>query len=115
MKENQAPQCPALQLLEDGLNEFVARLENLERYVAAREKGVKEGKLKVDGNLVREIRLEYGMTQREFALLVSVDHSTINRWERGKVAIQRPSGARILEVRVMGLEKAREELAKLLP
>lgn len=106
--------CPALQLLEDGLNEFIARVENLERYVVAREKGSKAGRCKVDGNVVREVRLEYGMTQREFALLVGVDHATVNRWERGKCSIKPPSGTRILEIRGWGAAKAQAELAKLL-
>ncbi len=36
------------------------------------------------GNLIREIRLEAGLTQEQFASQLGVTCSTINRWERGR-------------------------------
>ena len=38
------------------------------------------------GNLIRELRLETGMTQEEFAAELGVTCSSVNRWEnqRGK-------------------------------
>jgi putative transcriptional regulator len=36
------------------------------------------------GNLIREIRLETGLTQEQFAGQLGVTCSTINRWERGR-------------------------------
>lgn len=36
------------------------------------------------GNLIREIRLEIGLTQEQFASQLGVTCSTMNRWERGR-------------------------------
>ncbi len=36
------------------------------------------------GNLIREIRLETGLTQEQFASQLGVTCSTMNRWERGR-------------------------------
>ena len=36
------------------------------------------------GNLIREIRLEIGLTQEQFASQLGVICNTINRWENGR-------------------------------
>lgn len=36
------------------------------------------------GNLIREIRLETGLTQEQFASQLGVTCSTMNRWKRGR-------------------------------
>lgn len=36
------------------------------------------------GKLVRELRLETGLTQEQFAALLGVTCSSINRWENGR-------------------------------
>lgn len=36
------------------------------------------------GALIREIRLETGLTQEQFASQLGVTCSTMNRWERGR-------------------------------
>ena len=35
------------------------------------------------GKLIRKLRLEVGLTQEQFAALLGVTYSTINRWENG--------------------------------
>lgn len=36
------------------------------------------------GKLIRELRLETGLTQEQFAAHLGVTYSTINRWENGR-------------------------------
>lgn len=36
------------------------------------------------GKLIRELRLETGLTQEQFAAYFGVTYSTINRWENGR-------------------------------
>jgi transcriptional regulator with XRE-family HTH domain len=36
------------------------------------------------GKLIRELRLETGLTQEQFAAELGVTYSTINRWENGR-------------------------------
>lgn len=36
------------------------------------------------GKLIRELRLETGLTQEQFAATLGVTHSTMNRWENGR-------------------------------
>lgn len=36
-----------------------------------------------DGNAIRTIRLQLGLTQEEFAHAIAVTVSTVNRWENG--------------------------------
>lgn len=36
------------------------------------------------GKLIRELRLETGLTQEQFAAHIGVTYSTINRWENGR-------------------------------
>ena len=35
------------------------------------------------GKLVRELRLENGLTQEQFAALLGITYSSMNRWENG--------------------------------
>lgn len=35
------------------------------------------------GKLIRKLRLENGLTQEQFAALVGVTYSSMNRWENG--------------------------------
>ena len=36
------------------------------------------------GRLIRDLRLETGLTQEQFAAHIGVTYSTINRWENGR-------------------------------
>ena len=36
------------------------------------------------GKLIRELRLEIGLTQEQFAAKFGVTYSTVNRWENGR-------------------------------
>ncbi len=36
------------------------------------------------GKLIRELRLETGLTQEQFAAQLGVTYSSINRWENGR-------------------------------
>lgn len=36
------------------------------------------------GKLIRDLRLETGLTQEQFAAHIGVTYSTINRWENGR-------------------------------
>lgn len=36
------------------------------------------------GQLIRELRLEIGLTQEQFAAKLGVTYSSINRWENGR-------------------------------
>lgn len=49
------------------------------------------------GNFIREIRLETGLTQEQFAAHLGVTYSSINRWENGRsklspLAVQKIEG-----------------------
>jgi DNA-binding transcriptional regulator YiaG len=48
-------------------------------------------------NAVRELRRELGLSQLEFARLVSVTPNTVARWERGELGM-RPTTARLIEL-----------------
>ncbi len=36
------------------------------------------------GKLIRELRIEIGLTQEQFAALLGVVYPTVNRWENGR-------------------------------
>lgn len=40
-------------------------------------------KQQISGDRIRELRQEMGLTQEEFARVVAVTFSTVNRWENG--------------------------------
>lgn len=66
------------------------------------------------GKLIRELRLQTGLTQEQFAALLGVTCSSINRWENGRgkpspLAMQKIQG--VLQQRG---DRAKELLAKYL-
>lgn len=52
---------------------------------------------------IRQYRLRYGMTQKEFALLMGVSQRTISRWERGE---DQPSVEKQVQLRQLGWKPA---------
>ena len=67
------------------------------------------------GKLIRELRLETGLTQEQFAAHVGVTYSTINRWENGRSSRLSPLAIQKIEaiLEQMG-NRGHELLAKYL-
>jgi DNA-binding transcriptional regulator YiaG len=57
--------------------------------------------LTFDGERVKRIRIHYGETQREFAVRMGVNVSTVAAWETG---VQRPKAAQVVK-RLLAAER----------
>lgn len=78
------------------------RITFLEEQIASYRQGASdleeektERKLKITGEQIIAIRERLALTQADFARLLGVDRSCLNRWERGKVT---PLQAAIIEI-----------------
>ena len=76
----------------------VEDIHGLHRVIA---KSVTEKRSSLEGQEVRFLRVEMGMSQKNLAEILGVDPQTVARWEKGQVAIPRTSDA---VVRTMYLE-----------
>lgn len=68
------------------------------------------------GKLIREIRLETGLTQEQFAAELGVTYSSVNRWENGRskpspLAIQKVEEI-LEEMEDLGQELLKQYLAE---
>ncbi|MEH2405318.1 MAG: helix-turn-helix transcriptional regulator [Nostoc sp.] len=67
------------------------------------------------GQIIRDLRLAFGLTQEQYAATLGVTYTTINRWENGR---SKPSPLAMEKIEGM-LEKMADEgqdlLAKYLP
>ncbi|OYE02801.1 helix-turn-helix domain-containing protein [Nostoc sp. 'Peltigera membranacea cyanobiont' 232] len=64
------------------------------------------------GKLIRELRLQTGLTQEQFAAVLGVTFPTVNRWENGR---NQPSPIAMKQIEKMLLEvgdRGQELLAK---
>lgn len=62
--------------------------------------------MRMDAERIREIRTRMQLTQEDFAHLIGVTFSTVNRWENGK-----STPNRIAHRLLIGLEKKLKPLA----
>jgi putative transcriptional regulator len=53
----------------------------------------------VDATLVKAIRKKTGLSQRKFALLLSIEPSTLQNWEQGRREPQGPARALLRAIR----------------
>jgi DNA-binding transcriptional regulator YiaG len=61
------------------------------------------------GKLIRDIRLNLGLSQEEFASLIGVTFSTVNRWENGHAKPSRLA-AKNLEKQLLEMGDCGKEL-----
>lgn len=66
------------------------------------------------GKLIRELRSETGLTQEQFAALLGVTCSSMNRWENGRSQPSPLAVQRILEMLKELGDRGKELLAKYL-
>jgi transcriptional regulator with XRE-family HTH domain len=64
------------------------------------------------GKLIRELRLETGLTQEQFAAELGVTCSSINRWENGRSKPLPLARQKVLEYLEQIGDRGRELLAK---
>ncbi len=60
----------------------------------------------LSGEAIRIIRVRKGWSQEQFAFVLGVTFSTVNRWENGHASPSKAAVARILEIREMSAEDA---------
>lgn len=66
------------------------------------------------GKLIRDIRQQLGLSQEDFASVIGVTFSTVNRWENGHAKPSRLA-AKSIEAKLLELgESGKELLAKYL-
>jgi DNA-binding XRE family transcriptional regulator len=66
---------------------------------------------RLSGEDIRALRARLGMTREQFARLLSVSPGSIFGWETGRTVPRGRSMARVLEVRKMGVRRARAQAA----
>jgi DNA-binding XRE family transcriptional regulator len=66
---------------------------------------------RLSGEDIRALRARLGMTREQFARLLSVSPGSIFGWETGRTVPRGRSMARVLEVRQMGVRRARAQAA----
>lgn len=66
------------------------------------------------GKLIRELRLETGLTQEQFAAELGVTCSSVNRWENGRSKPLPLARQRILQLLEQMGDRGKELLAKYL-
>jgi DNA-binding XRE family transcriptional regulator len=66
---------------------------------------------RLSGEDIRSLRARLGMTREQFARLLSVSPGSIFGWETGRTVPRGRSMARVLEVRKMGVRRARAKVA----
>ncbi len=64
------------------------------------------------GNLIRELRLETGLTQEKFGAALGVTYPTVSRWENG-LATPSPLAIQKIEKQLRQIGKRRKDLLKL--
>ncbi|MBD2039088.1 helix-turn-helix domain-containing protein [Microcoleus sp. FACHB-672] len=63
------------------------------------------------GNLMRQLRINAGLTQEQFAAKLGVSFSTLNRWENGH-STPSPLAMQIIEQQAHQLGEGGQELLK---
>jgi hypothetical protein len=66
---------------------------------------------RLSGEDIRSLRSRLGMTREQFARLVGVSPGSIFGWETGRTVPRGRSMTRVLEVRKMGVRRARAHIA----
>jgi DNA-binding XRE family transcriptional regulator len=66
---------------------------------------------RLSGEDIRALRARLGMTREQFARLLAVSPGSIFGWETGRTVPRGRSMARVLEVRKMGVRRARAQAA----
>jgi putative transcriptional regulator len=61
------------------------------------------------GRLIRELRLQMGLTQEQFAAFLGVVYPTVNRWENGH-AQPSPMAIKLIKAKLEEMGKRGEEL-----
>ncbi len=64
------------------------------------------------GKLIRELRLETGLTQEKFGAALGVTYPTVSRWENG-LATPSPLALQKIEKQLRQIGKRRKDLLKL--
>ena len=69
-------------------------------------------KFRIKGSDIIVIRPRFNLSQADFARLMKIDRSTLNRWEHSKVRPNQNSMAKIAEFRTMGKKEFARRMAQ---
>ena len=69
-------------------------------------------KLRIKGPDIVAIRQRFNLSQADFARLIEIDRSTLNRWEHSKVRPNQNSMAKIAVFRTMGKKEFARRMAQ---
>ena len=89
------------------LSSVEGRLDRLKARVASRRGGGRGKGPRVSAESIRAFRSRVAMTREQFARLLGVSPGSIFGWETGRTTPRGKSAARFIEVRKMGVRKAK--------